>query len=634
MRFSPDFVERVAEANNIVDIISQYTTLKASGSGHMGRCPFPDHPEKTPSFSVSESKQVYHCFGCHKKGNIFTFLQQYNGMSFPEAIEFLAGRAHLQIPVATTEAARTEANYAEKKRQMAKVNKHACQFFQENLMRLPKSHAVWQYLDKRGLTQEMIDTFAIGYAGEEWDGLLQNLQSKLIPPALAEEARLIKSRAGGKTGHFDLFRDRLMFPIRSSLGDVVAFGGRIILQGEPKYLNSPETLIFHKGRVLYGLFETAKYIRSEDSVVVVEGYMDLVSLYQAGIRNVVATMGTALTLDHGKLLRRLTKNVIVLFDGDSAGQEASERSLPLLLQAELYPRGLTLPDNLDPDDYVKKFGVEQLQSLLAKSGELFPLILSQWMVGYRGEASEKVRLCDRLSPVLNIIQDSRLKQLYVTEAAAKMGVQDRWLMQAISGPTKAMAAPLKAQVDTSRNMPVIGLDNKVESVTEQEPEKIILKGASKAESLLLALVLKNRANFLAFLKSDTHEKILHLGVKKVLERAAGVCRQSPEKFDKLASLLTSFVDLPDILFVPTMMADEEFIVDGVSEQEAKLLQDCLKRVRENFIHLQIQKISQEIKANPEPEKLEQLMSLQRERLSIRQEIKAVLAVVEDELPEN
>ena len=596
MKFSPEFIQRVSEANNLVDIISQYTQLKPAGGGLMGRCPFPDHPEKTPSFSVSEVKQVYHCFGCHKKGNIFTFLQVYNGMSFPDCIEYLAGRANIAMPVVNQEEASKLDALTQKKKLLARVNKLATEYFRETFQNLPSTHPAKVYAEKRKLDSQIVETFQIGYASEEWDGLVKFFESKMVPMALAEEARLIKARTGGKSGYFDIFRDRLIFPIFSTMGEPIAFGGRIISQGEPKYLNSPETPVFHKGKVLYGLNETAKHIRSQDQALVVEGYMDLISLYQSGITNVVATMGTALTSDHGRLLNRITKNVVTLFDGDSAGQEAAERSLPLLLAAEVLPKGLTLPDDMDPDDFVKSKGASVLLELIAQAPDLYSMILQQWMSGYRGDASEKVKLANRLVPIFNSIADSRLKQLYFTETARRLGVDEKWLRQSLGPQENAQrnnaSATLQKPVQqassrTPSSIENISLEFKPQ-LTETFVDQIQLKGASKAEVLLLGLALKNHANFDAFLEGDGLEIIPHLGVKEVLKRAADVYRQAPEKFDKLASLLTSFVDHPEWLISNHVTVD--------SDDEIKMMKDCLRKVKEQKIEVLRKTLTMELSA--------------------------------------
>lgn len=625
MRFPPDFIERVAEANNIVDIISQYTQLKPTGGGLMGRCPFPDHPEKTPSFSVSEMKQVYHCFGCHKKGNIFTFLQYYNGMSFPEAIEYLANRAHIAMPEVPSQDQQKQDFVAKKKKQIAVVNKHAADFFRNQFKKLPSDHPAKVYATNRGLTGEILETFQIGYSSEEWDSLVKYFESKAIPLPLVEEAKLIKARSGGKTGYFDLFRERLMFPIHSTMGEPIAFGGRILEKGEPKYLNSPETPVFHKGKVLYGLAQTAKFIRSDDQAIIVEGYMDLISLYKAGITNVVATMGTALTPDHGKMLSRITKNIVVLFDGDSAGQTAAERSLPILLGAGLHPRGLVLPDNQDPDDFVSKNGPDALRALIAQSTDLFSMILAMWMKDYRGEAAQKVNLCDQLEPIFASIQDSRLRQLYLKDAAEKMRVEERWLYQAVTkSPSKNVPTRESRVMPSSPTSKVVPEAQDLHSeLTVSDENRIILKGATKAEGLLMALALKSREHFEQFLQSNILEVIRHVGVKKVLERAASTYGQAPEKFDKLTGLLASFVDRPELLFAPQDVAQTESSDDGVgdlqnetglTDRENKLLQDCLRRVRDEALKAESDELARELKTSQDPEKMQRFLQLQKERL--------------------
>lgn len=612
MKFAQEFIERVAEANNIVDLISPHTTLKATGSGLMGRCPFPDHVEKTASFSVSETKQVYHCFGCHKSGNIFSFLRDFQGLSFPEAIEFLADRAGIALPVDDSRS--TEQDRANQKRkQLLQINKLAMTFFQEQLHKISPEHKVKKYIEKRGLGADTVETFSIGYAPPEWDALVLYLQSKGASLELAEEARLIKARTQGKTGYFDLFRDRLMFPILNFQGDVVAFGGRIIDVGEPKYLNSPETAVFFKGKTLYGLYQTARHIRSEDAVLVVEGYMDLVSLYQSGIRNVVATMGTAMTLDHARYLKRMTKNIVVLFDGDKAGIDAAERSLPLLLSADLYPKGLILPDKQDPDDFVKSHGAQELSARLQKAPDLFSLNLNEWFKDYRGEASDKVRLIDLLKEVFRIIPDPRLYDLYLVEAARKLSVDPRWLKQALVVDKKSLKTP---EISNEKAPPIhreLGAKTSYVEGESAPAPRILLKDAPLVERKLLGLTLKSRANLESLRNENFIEKISHEGVRKVIEKAFDVYRQSPDKFDKLVSHLMTEVDEPRYLF----SEEQESRFDFDEETETKFLRDTVKRVKENFFRDQLKKLAVELKLNPSSEKMEMIMNLQRELSSLK-----------------
>lgn len=620
MRFPQEFIEKVTEANNLVDIIAQYTQLKRSGSQLMGRCPFPDHAEKTPSFSVSETKQVYHCFGCGKSGNLFNFLRDYQGMSFPEAVEYLADRANLELPAQPTQQAQNQEDIRkEKKKLILEANRWALFFFRESLKVLPANHPVRAYIAKRGLDQNAIESFKVGYAPPEWDGMVQFLQAKGISIQVAEEAQLVKPKQGG--GYFDMFRDRLMFPIFNHLGEPIAFGGRIILEGQPKYLNSPETLVFSKSRTLYALNETAKFIRSEDAVVIVEGYMDAVALYQSGVRNVVAIMGTALTPEHCRMIKRMTPHVQMLLDGDQAGQTAAERSLPILLSSGLYPRGLVLPDGQDPDDFVRQFGAQELQNRLSNSEDLFKVVLRSWMENYKGEAQQKVQLADRARPLFEAMADLRLKKLYIQEMANLMQVAIPWLVDALGGKAQLQKTVQLEQPINKSMRPA----NPVPDVSEIE-----LKSAPHIEKILLSLVIKSRANFSIFLDSKLENFLTHNGTKTVLKIAEDLYRQVPDKFDKLLSLLVTKVDSPEVLFFSdhvlkssnaSMLGNsssesedqrEEIVVDENFEMETQILKDCIQRIRETGIKDQLKKLALELKNKPEADTVERMKRLQEE----------------------
>ncbi len=604
MRFPPEFVDRVQEANNLVTIISQYTQLKHSGSGFMGRCPFPDHAEKTASFSVSESKQVYHCFGCKKSGNIFSFLRDYNGMSFPEAVEYLADKAGISLPEIQDPQKNEQYNEVQdKKKQMLKLNKMALHFFTETLKRVSTDHPIKSYIQRRKLTAETIEEFQIGFAPVEWEGLANHLHRQNISLNLAEEARLVKARKEGN-GFFDIFRDRLMFPIVSASGEVLAFGGRIHDQGEPKYLNSPETLVFNKSKTLYGLAQTAKWIRSEDSVIIVEGYMDLVSLYQAGIKNLAASMGTALTAEHAKLIKRMTNNVVCLFDSDNAGQQAAERSLPLLLAAGLYPKGLILADAKDPDEFVNKFGVEALKQKIESSPELFNMVLQMWMRDYRGEASQKVKIMDQVRPVFDAIPDKRLKSLYAQELSYRMNVGLDWVRAALTAPLNRPEGSRVASEYSSGEGTQAVLKNS--EIPARKP-LISISGAPHAEILLLQLSLKSRANFEQVCSQQILSQISHLGIKTVFEKAEQVYRQDDSKFDRLTSLLIEYVDAPELMFSNSSDLDEE--------KEKKMISDCVKRIQQLFLKDQAKRIGQGINKN-DTEKLQEIGELNKSRLSL------------------
>lgn len=655
MRYPQEFIDKVLESSNLVEIISQHTQLKQSGGGYMGRCPFPDHKEKTPSFSVSEAKQVYHCFGCKKSGNVFSFLRDFSGFGFIETIEFLADRAGLKLPepeYSDADRARTGTDHYDqenrRKKSILQANRVAADFFISNLKKSRESDLPNQYVKRRGLSSETIQEFEIGTSTPEWDSLVHELQRAKISFDIAEEAKLIRPRKEGN-GHYDLFRERLMFPIHSLRGDVVGFGGRIYDQGEPKYLNSPESAVFHKSKILYGLYQSAKYVRSEDSIVIVEGYMDMVSLYQSGIKNCAATMGTALTEEHAKLIKRMTTNVYVLFDSDQAGQAAAERSLGILLNYGLFPKGIILDKAKDPDEYVKKFGADALRQVMASSPDLFKVILRQWLQGYTGESSQKVKMIDQLSPLFSTMADGRLAELYKQEVAERLDVSFEWLNTALRQTEKSRRAGPGApnSMGSSSLGPGVALNSSAgqkpanseieaglaaqlgDNSPQNEPirQKIRLSNASKAEKMMLALVLKSRANMEFFIEKIQDkegsevgmktEEISHLATRQIIEKAEQVYRQDLDKFDKLFSLLIDKIDEPQLLFV------------AVNEElEHKLIADAVKKVRQEFVKTKMAQVKGGIKGRMDvpndlqgdlelARKLKEVETLQRNRLGLK-----------------
>ncbi len=641
MKFTPDFIEKVQEANNLLDIISQHTQLRPTGSGFMGRCPFPDHPEKTPSFSVSEIKQVYHCFGCQKKGNIFTFVQDFNGMSFPEAVEFLAQRASIPLP---EDGDGRGGEDKRKKKEIKDLNQLVAQYFRKQLQSLPPDHPAILYINKRNIYPESQQLFGMGYARPEWDHLVEFLQAKGVSLVLAEEAKLIKRKKAGsgtaeKAEYFDLFRDRIMFPILNIQNEVVAFGGRIVNTGEPKYLNSPETSVFQKGKIFYGLNWSAKHIRTEDQVLVVEGYLDLISLFQAGLKPVVATMGTALTTDHGKILKRLTNNVMALFDGDSAGQEAAQRSLPILLQSETWPKGLILPDNMDPDDFMKTHGLEAFKAfIVSNSQDLFSLILQKKLHGYKAEPAQNMNLLNELKPIFASMRDSRLRELYLQEISQKTNMDKVFLTKNLLGVT-ADALAQNVQAQSVRTLMPLASVVPVESMYS-------LKGVSRTELFVLSLVLKSRAHFKKYLNAKMKPYFLSETVRNILSQAEDSSRQSLDKFDKFLSLLTLKVDHPKLLFVawsnisdgtdqssqvvhsenaPLNLAGDfsaDFSADFLTvaeESEDKVLRDSFKKLKREYFQKKADELTLAIKIHSTPEKLTEYMNLQKERVQLDKE---------------
>lgn len=606
MKFSDDFISKVRDSSNIVDIISQNTELKRSGNNLMGRCPFPDHREKTPSFSVNEHKQVYHCFGCKKGGDIFKFLETMRGMSFPEAMEFLADRAGIPIPKESYEnVKRDEAR--EQKKLLFRVNKLASFFFRKTLVELPQGHPVRKYMEKRELTSAIAEEFQIGYAPPDWSLLTEYLLSKKVPIELADKLGLVRRRTGqGQSGYFDMFRDRLMFPILSVNEEVIGFGGRILGDGQPKYLNSPESPVFHKGQTLYGLHAAAKYIRAEDEVIVVEGYMDMLALYGRGVCNVVATLGTALTNEHARLLGRYTKNVIALFDSDNAGLQASERSLPILLAEGLFPKGTVLPQGKDPDEAIQAMGVDQFKSHLAKSRDLFLLFLEREMEGFRGLPTEKVQIVEKLGRVLLHTKDNNLRGLYTTALRDHLNVEEKWLRSALA----------EAARKSDRGAERIGTaEESAVPVEQKRPSapKIVLKKPHKEETLLLNLMLFSEDYLKFALNSHVRQFLGQSEMREIYEIIEKLYGQSSQNFAKLSVLLSERLQEPGLVL---RHLDQQF-QEMAEEKGEDMAKDCLDRIKIRHLENEAKRLTEQLKVKQDPETLEQFMNIQRERLALK-----------------
>src|SRR5512143_157141 len=364
--------DRLARAD-IVEIIAARVPLKKAGRDYVACCPF--HNEKTPSFSVSPSKQFYHCFGCGAHGTAIGFLMEYDHLDFIEAIKELAKHLGVQMPE-TRELTPAEQSRRAQEENIYDVLAEAARFYQAQLRQHPQAPQAIDYLKNRGLSGEIAKEFAIGYAPAGWSNLLQALGQQRLK--LLIDAGLVIEKEQGK--YYDRFRERIMFPIRDRRGRVIGFGGRVLGDGTPKYLNSPETPVFHKGRELYGLFEARQSVRDWSRVLVVEGYMDTVALAQYGIRNVVATLGTAVTPEHLDLLFRNTSEVVFCFDGDHAGRQAAWRGLENALPAMhdgRQVRFIFLPEGEDPDTLVRRIGAEEFNKAIAAAVPLSEFMIEQ-----------------------------------------------------------------------------------------------------------------------------------------------------------------------------------------------------------------------------------------------------------------
>ncbi|MGB7061356.1 MAG: DNA primase [Candidatus Zixiibacteriota bacterium] len=358
--FSPELLDQIRDANDVVDLISEYVPLKKRGKNFVGLCPF--HSEKQPSFTVTPDKQIFYCFGCGEGGNVISFLMKHDKLSFPEAVKVLGKRASIPLPEKSFDAKR-----AKQLDRLYYANQVANEYFLKNLYRERPGKRARQYLKKRGFDSDTQKLFSLGFAPLEWEGLVNFARTKGIEPETLNQAGLAAPRTQA-SGYYDRFRNRITFPVFNLSRKIVGFGGRVLDdKDEPKYLNSPETPIYHKGKILYGLNLSKDEIRQKESAILVEGNIDVISLYQARIKNVVASSGTAFTQNQARLLSRYAEKVFLFFDADTAGQSATFRSVDLLFSEGLEVFVVSLKQGEDPDSYVQKFGPDAVTEEIQKA---------------------------------------------------------------------------------------------------------------------------------------------------------------------------------------------------------------------------------------------------------------------------
>ena len=436
--------DRIRDATDIVDLVSEHVQLTRRGRNFLGLCPF--HDEKTPSFSVNPDRQFYHCFGCGAGGDVFKFIQEIDRVTFVEAVKFLAERAGVALPERSGPS-REETEAAD---ELYRANDLAQKYFHHLLLNDEVGTSARTYLQTRRLAGETIERFGLGYAPPEWDSLLKVAGRRDLNPQILERAGLALPRSTG-SGHYDRFRDRVTFPIANLSDRTIAFGARALQPDqEPKYLNSPETPIYHKGRVLYGLSITRDAIRRQDAVLVVEGYMDLISLAQAGIQHVVATSGTALTEDHGRLLARFARQVVLLFDGDAAGSTAAMRACEALLGTGLDARVVSLPAEHDPDTFVQEHGADVLLERAENAQSVLDFYLDQLAQQHDLSSVEgKARAVERLKPLLAKPRDAVRRDLLLREVAERLSVNEQSLRHDLQASMRRLQQPRKAVAEPS-----------------------------------------------------------------------------------------------------------------------------------------------------------------------------------------
>lgn len=410
VKYPEELIEEIRLSNDILDVVSEYVKLERKGKNYFGLCPF--HREKTPSFSVDNTKQMFYCFGCGKGGSVIQFIQNAENLEYIEAIKFLADRVRITLPEGESE---EEKKRAQKVQQIIKINTDAARFFYEQLNASENSEAR-QYLAKRKLSEGIAKKFGLGYSTNDWDSLYKYLKSKNYSDEDLAASGLVLERKGGN-GYYDRFRGRLMFPIFDLRGNVIGFGGRVLDNSLPKYMNSPETLVYNKRRNLYAL-NFAKN-SSEKRIIVVEGYMDVISLYQFGIINTVASLGTALTESQGRLLKKYAEEIIISYDADTAGQEATMRGLNLLNDIGCNVKVLVIPKGKDPDEFIKANGSEAFRKLVDNALTLVEYKIKVLKSQIDTTSIEgKISFLNRAADIIAKIDNSVEQEMYIKKISA------------------------------------------------------------------------------------------------------------------------------------------------------------------------------------------------------------------------
>ena len=564
-------ITEIRERASIVEVISDFVSLKKSGKNYLGLCPF--HSERTPSFTVNEEKKIFHCFGCGAGGNIFNFLMQTSHLTFPEALKELAKRYGITLP--KRELSEEEKRRRSLKARLFEVNELAAEFYQRVLLTQKEGQEGRRYLAQRGISEQTLSEHRLGFAPAAWDSLALFLQNKGVPLKLAQDLGLILPRkdgssSGSRPSFYDRFRCRVIFPIINEGGRVSGFGGRIIdaaatngAQPSPKYMNSPESPVYSKGQMLYGLNVAKGPIREQRLALIVEGYMDLLSLHQEGIRNVVASLGTALTAAQVGLLGRYTREAVLVFDADESGQKATQRSLELFLQEGISARVVSLPGGFDPDSFIRQEKRAGFEQVLKDAHPVVEYMLEQAMRRHATETVEgKVRAARELIPALNRLRDPLEQSLYVERVASRLGMKESQIRAQLQGRA--------AQAEEAGTIP------------SRAP-----RGPVHERLLLQLMLLRNQI------------------IPEVLE-AVGPDGFSDPRHKKLAGELMAFweaekkVDVPGLLFrvededlktlISELLLAEESVIDA-----DRMLRDCLRKVKLSRVRQEIQHLDEEIR---------------------------------------
>ncbi|MCB2292575.1 DNA primase [Clostridium algoriphilum] len=583
-----DVIRKIKEQNDIVDVISERVKLKRIGKNYTGLCPF--HNEKSPSFTVSVEKQIYKCFGCGEAGNVISYVMKDRNVTFPEAARVLAERANISIDLHNDQNNAQQDMY----KKMYKINVEAARYFYNNLRKDKKAEI---YFSNRGITEGTMRKFGLGFSFDKWDGLLLYLKRKGYSELdLCNIGLIVKSPKGS---YYDRFRNRIMFPVFDYKGSVIGFGGRVLDDSKPKYLNSPETPLFHKGLNLYGLNFVIKNNKSR-TIIIVEGYMDCISLHQYGFSNVVASLGTALTINQSKLLKKHVDKVIIAFDADFAGQAATIRGLEILRSEGFDLRVLVVPKGKDPDEYIKNNGKEAFQKLVDDALPLIDYRLKRAGDGINFANSEMIIQYVKKVTEIIVDLDPVEKDVYIKKASEETGIKEQAIYDLLSGEINKNSKKMKKM-----------------NIQQDFGQKLYLEPAYiKAERNLLKFMFINEENCDYITENMSIEQLVIQSHKSIYSYIVK-CKSLPydEKIKNIEFMCNDIECTKE--WINTM--EIEFSFD--EEDHKRLIKDCIKQLKKFKLEESKKEIMNNIKQFESKGLLEESIQLAQKLIELQKNLK-------------
>lgn len=563
-------IGEVLDRCNIAELISSYIPLKKAGRNFKANCPF--HAEKTASFMVSVEKQIYHCFGCGQGGNAISFVMQYEKTGFREALETVASRCGVPLPEPEMPAGQKKQD--DLKKQLYSLYEKTAGYYTEKLLGSGAAQKARNYLQARGISKETAQRFRLGFAGDEWEGLLSYLSRQNIPLSLIERSGLVSAKERG--GFYDKFRNRIMFPIIDVKGRTIAFGGRVLDASMPKYMNSPETAIYIKGKNLFGLDVSKDDVRKSDQAIVVEGYLDMIIPFEAGIRNIVASLGTALTEDQVRLIKRYTNRVVMLYDPDLAGQAATLRALDLLVKEDMDVRIAELPEGQDPDSFVRKNGAESFRAMINEALPVFDYKLRRLLSKYDAKSTTgKDRIIREILPSINSFTQYTTRTEYVKRTAQALDVDEAALLEDLkrAGESAALCAAYEHRRDDPPSSALEHLRLTEIPITERMLVKLMLE----------EIHLLDRIRALVSPSDFAEEKLSKI--------VAFIYDFFEKKKELKPCMLMHYLDDEDAINIIAQLASLD--IHNCQNKE-KLIEDCVHRMKRDKVLRKCHELQKEI----------------------------------------